>query len=232
MGGRITDLRALKSGHVVVYLDGRRAFRLTAMEAARLRLGQVLTDEEIRQLLERDLLEQAHEIALRFLSYRPRSEREVVDHLRRKGFDAETVEAELERLRRVGLVDDRAFARFWVENRTAFRPRSRRALQTELRRKGIPPAIIQEVLREASPDERALALRLARKRARQLQGLDPLTFRRRLAGYLIRRGFDGELVMEVLQALERKEDEGMSVDGGGLCRSGSSGGTVPPGETT
>ncbi len=232
MGGRITDLRALKSGHVVVYLDGRRAFRLTAMEAARLRLGQVLTDEEIRQLLERDLLEQAHEIALRFLSYRPRSEREVVDHLRRKGFDAETVEAELERLRRVGLVDDRAFARFWVENRTAFRPRSRRALQTELRRKGIPPAIIQEVLREASPDERALALRLARKRARQLQGLDPLTFRRRLAGYLIRRGFDGELVMEVLQALERKEDEGMPVDGGGLCRSGSSGGTVPPGETT
>ena len=59
MGGRITGLRALKSGRVAVYLDGRRAFRLTAVEAARLRPGQVLTDEEIRQLLERDLREQA-----------------------------------------------------------------------------------------------------------------------------------------------------------------------------
>ncbi|WP_322798649.1 regulatory protein RecX [Thermoflexus sp.] len=204
MGGRITELRALKSGQVAVYLDGRRAFRLTAIEAAQLRPGQVLTDEEIRQLLERDLLEQAHEVALRFLSYRPRSEREVADHLRRKGFNVQTVEAELDRLRQVGLVDDRAFARFWIENRTAFRPRSRRALQAELRRKGISPAIIQEVLREASLDEHSLALRLARERARRLQGLGPLTFRRRLTGYLLRRGFDGELVKEILRTLERE----------------------------
>ncbi len=212
MGGRITGLRALKSGRVAVYLDGRRAFQLTAVEAARLRPGQVLTDEEIHQLLERDLLEQAHEIALRFLSYRPRSEREVADYLRRKGFDARTVEAELERLRRVGLVDDRAFARFWVENRTAFRPRSRRALQVELRRKGVPLPIIREVLQEASPDERALALRLAHERARRLRGLDPSTFRRRLAGYLIRRGFDGELVMEILRTLEQEKEEDLSID--------------------
>ena len=210
MGGRITGLRALKSGRVAVYLDGRRAFRLTAVEAARLRPGQVLTDEEIRQLLERELREQAHEIALRFLSYRPRSEREVADHLRRKGFDARTVEAELERLRRVGLVDDRAFARFWVESRTAFRPRSRRALQAELRRKGVPLAIIREVLQETSPDERALALRLARERARRLRGLDPLTFRRRLAAYLIRRGFEGELVMEILRTMEQEEGEDLN----------------------
>ncbi|WP_376791954.1 regulatory protein RecX [Thermoflexus sp.] len=208
MGGRITDLRALKSGRVAVYLDGRRAFVLTAIEAAQLRAGQVLSEDEIARLLERDLLEQAHELALRFLSYRPRSEREVADHLRRKGFDAQTVEAELERLRRVGLVDDRAFAQFWVENRTAFRPRSRRALQAELRRKGIPPAIIQEVLQETSPDERSLALRLARDRARRLRGLDPLTFRRRLAGYLIRRGFDGELVREILRIIEAEMGQG------------------------
>ncbi|HXF70917.1 MAG TPA: RecX family transcriptional regulator [Thermoflexus sp.] len=208
MGGRITDLRALKSGRVAVYLDGRRAFVLTAIAAAQLRPGQVLSEDEIARLLERDLLEQAHELALRFLSYRPRSEREVADHLRRKGFDAQTVEAELERLRRVGLVDDRAFAQFWVENRTAFRPRSRRALQAELRRKGIPPAIIQEVLQEASPDERSLALRLARDRARRLRGLDPLTFRRRLAGYLIRRGFEGELVREILHIIEAERGQG------------------------
>ncbi len=202
MGGRITRLRALKSGRVAVYLDGRRAFLLTGIEAARLRVGQSLSDEEIARLLARDLQERAHEIALRLLRYRPRSEREVADHLRRKGFDAQTVEAVLERLRRVGLVDDRAFVRFWVENRAAFRPRGRTALQAELRRKGVPPAIIQEVLAEASPDERALALRLARERARRLRGLDPWTLRRRLAGYLLRRGFDRELVMEVLQAME------------------------------
>lgn len=207
MGGRITRLQALKSGRVAVYLDGRRAFVLTALEAARLRPGQVLSDEEIAQLQERDRLEQAHEAALRFLSYRPRSEREVGDYLRQKGFDAATVEAELERLRRAGLVDDYAFARFWVENRTAFRPRGRRALQAELRRKGVPPDVIREVLRESAPDERSLALRLARERARRLQGLDPRTLRRRLAGYLSRRGFDGELVMEVLRALDIESEE-------------------------
>lgn len=201
MGGRITRLRALRSGRVAVYLDGRRALVLTALEAARLRPGQILSDEEIERLCQRDRLEQVHEAALRFLGYRPRSEREVADHLRRKGFEPDLVAAEIERLRRAGLVDDRAFARFWVENRMAFRPRSRRALQVELRRKGIPPAIIQEVLQEASGDERALALRLARERARRLQGVDPQTFRRRLASYLSRRGFDPELVGEVLRAL-------------------------------
>lgn len=197
--GKITALIFQKRNpeRVNVYLEGRFAFSLAAIEAARLRVGQVLSAQEIVELQRRDIEERAYERALNLLSYRPRSAAEIARRLRKADFPPSAIEAALTRLERVGLVDDLTFARYWVENRETFRPRGHRMLRWELKQKGIADQIIDEVL--ASLDERASAYRLARKRASRLRHLDEATFRRRLSTYLARRGFPYSIINEAVQ---------------------------------
>jgi len=202
MGGRITALRVQRRNRnrVNVYLDGRFAFGLAAIEAARLRVGQVLSDEDIARLRQRDTAERAAGRALDFLSYRPRSEAEIRERLTER-YDPETAGEVLERLRRSGLVDDREFARYWVQNRLEHNPRGAVALRQELYQKGVDESAIEEALAEY--DEEEAAARAAETARRKLRGLPPDVFRRRLTDYLLRRGFSYGVVRAVVQqALE------------------------------
>jgi regulatory protein len=197
--GRITALKVQKRNQqrVSVYLDDRFAFGLAAIEAARLKVGQVLSDEEIALLRERDAVERAVERALNLLAYRPRSRVEVCRRLREKGHEEETIERALDRLERAGLLDDLAFARYWVDNRFQFNPRGVVALRRELRQKGIEGVLIDEVLAEY--DEEAAAAQAAEAAVRRLRGLDPAAFCRRLRGYLSRRGFPYAIIQPLVE---------------------------------
>lgn len=199
MGGRITALRFQKRNRdrVNVYLDGRFAFGLAAIEAAHLRVGQILSDEEIARLKERDQAERAVQRAMGLLSYRPRSEAEIRRRLRQKGHDEATIVEALGRLRRTGLLDDESFARYWVENRFQFNPRGVMALRQELRQKGVEDRIIEAVLAEY--DEEEAAARAVERAARRLHRLDGPTFRRRLSDYLRRRGFPYEVIRPLVE---------------------------------
>ncbi|MCS7177699.1 MAG: RecX family transcriptional regulator [Anaerolineae bacterium] len=201
MGGQITALRIQRRNRqrVNVYLDGRFAFGLTAMEAARLRVGQFLSDEDIARLRQRDAAERAAEQALDLLSYRPRSEAEIRERLSDR-YGAETTGEVLERLRRTGLVDDREFAHYWVQNRFQHNPRGVVVLRQELRRKGVDDSAIEEAL--ADYDEEAAAIRAAETACRKLRGLAPDTFRRRLTDYLLRRGFPYGIVQSIIQQFQ------------------------------
>jgi regulatory protein len=119
--------------------------------------------------------------------------------LQRRGYAHDIVEATVERLRTLGWLDDAAFARQWVENRLAFRPRGRARLRAELRQKGIAPALIEAALRDL--DETSLALEAGRKILPRYQGLSWPVFARRLSGYLARRGFPPDVVRQVVQQL-------------------------------
>ena len=205
MAGTITALRFQKrnTNRVNVYLDGQFAFGLAAVEAARLRVGQALGDNDIARLRRQDRVEQAYERALNFLSYRPRSEAEVRLNLRKKNVEDEVIEVVVERLERAGMLDDREFARYWVENRLQFNPRGTRALGHELWEKGVPASIISDTL--AGFDEEAAARTASETGARRLAHLEPDAFRRRLVAYLARRGFSyaviAPLVEEMLDAV-------------------------------
>jgi regulatory protein len=201
MAGTITGLRYQKrnKNRVNVYLDDQFAFGLAAIEAARLRVGQALSDDDIARLRRRDDVERAHERALNFLSYRPRSEAEVRRNLRKKDVTDEVIEAVVERLTRAGMLDDREFARYWVENRLQFNPRGARALGHELREKGIPVSIIDETL--AGFDEEPTARKAAEAGARRLAHLEPTAFRRRLGAYLARRGFSYAVITPLLEEM-------------------------------
>jgi regulatory protein len=129
----------------------------------------------------------ALDAAYTFLSYRPRSARELEQRLQQKGYSPAAIAAARERLDRFKLVDDTAFARYWVEQRQAFNPRGRTALRAELRAKGVGSAEIAAALPEG--DEGGAAYQAGLRRVRSLGKLDRLTFRQRMGAYLQRRGF-------------------------------------------
>ena len=173
---------------VNVYLNGEFVFGLAAIVAAWLKVGQELSEEKIASLKAEDEREVTYRKALHYLSYRPRSSAEVRQNLTKRGVSESLTEETVNRLLSAGLVNDETFARAWVENRNAFRPRSQSALQMELRRKGLSDETIQSVLDE-QVDEEALAFVAARKYARRLASLEWPEFRQKLGGFLARRGF-------------------------------------------
>lgn len=198
---KITALRLQKRNQrrVNVYLDGKYGFALPAALAAPLKVGQTLSPEEIDQLRQRDAAKIAYHKVLGFLSYRPRSRAEVVIYLKRRKASPDTIGTVVERLERAELLDDEAFAQYWVENREAFRPRGARSLRFELRQKGVPAAVIERAIEGI--DETESAYRAARARVRRLWQADYQTFRRRLGGFLQRRGFGYGIVKETVDRL-------------------------------
>jgi len=198
---RITALLAQRrhEDRVNVYLDGEYAFPLKAIVAARLSLGQSLSLEEIEGLVEESAFEENYDKALGFLSYRPRSSAEVRRYLDKKKTPPRAIEKVVERLDKAGLLDDLSFARFWVENRERFRPRSARMLRYELGEKGIEEAVITQVLE--NQDEEEGALRAAQQVLPRYSNLERQEFRRKLGSYLARRGFAYPTIDEVLDRL-------------------------------
>src|SRR5680860_285549 len=171
-----------------VFIDGKFSFaaRVETLARAHVSDGDMLTCQQRDRVLEADAQAAAFDAAISLLASRPRSEREISDRLRRKSFDAPTIEAVLEKLRESKYLDDDAFARFWVENRTSFRPRGEMALRQELRAKGIDREIVDETIAEAGIDDLAMAIDLAQRKAGSMEHLDDATRHRRLIGFLQR----------------------------------------------
>jgi regulatory protein len=147
------------------------------------------------------------DVALRFLAQRPRSEREVRQRLRRAGVDESATEAVLSQLKQHGLVDDRRFAQYWVEQRQTFRPRGARLLRVELHQHGVSSGEAEAAASRAEDSAEEDAYRAASRRARQLGGdaaIDERTFKTRIGQFLARRGFGWETVSPVVERLWRE----------------------------
>jgi len=198
-GAVISALRfqARQPERVNLYLDGQFAFGLEATQAAALRVGQRLSAEQIAALRQEDEMALALRRALRYLSFRPRSVAEVRRQLRKRKTNDDVCAAALQRLTEQGYLDDVAFARFWLENRAAFRPSSRRALQYELRQKGIAQEIIAGQL--ADWDDVAAALATLRANERRWKAQDAAQFRQQAGAFLQRRGFGFADAAEAMQ---------------------------------
>lgn len=190
-----------------VFLDGSFAFSLEAEVAMKknLKLEQELSEAEIEALTGADLFQRCLNAAFRYLGYRPRSEAELRERLKRRGFEAGNVEAALTRLREQGLVDDLAFAQFWKDNRETFRPRSQWLTRLELRRKGVTDNIIDQVV--ADVDDEDSAYRAAQSRAHRLPDSDYEGFRHRLGGYLKRRGFGYSVINNTVERLWQENNK-------------------------
>jgi regulatory protein len=207
MAGTITSLTVQERNkeRVSVYIDGEFAFGLAMIEALKLRKGQQLREEEIARLRALDEIEVAHEVALNFLSYRPRSAHEVRRKLEERKYSQQAVEQVLDRLEQAGLLDDEAFARYWIENREQFGPRSIRALRQELRQKGVPDTIAAAALEGL--DEEEAAYRAASQQIKRAAGLSRPAFSKKVGDFLTRRGFSYDVSRDVVKRLWAEHDE-------------------------
>lgn len=204
---RITAIKQQKRrpDRVSVYVDGQfhGGAPLEFVERLGLRVGAETDPEQLAALEAGDVAARAYDAALRLLAARGRARAELADRLRRKGYEDELVDRTLARLTEQGYLDDVAFAEAWVRDRVRLKPKGRRALESELRRKGVSDrdahAAIDAVLVDEEVDEHALARTAAEGWARRnLRGAPlsdrerMLVLRRKLYGFLARRGFGGE----------------------------------------
>ncbi len=206
MHGTITALtpQERRGGRRVnVFLDEQYALSLSRELAESLRIGQPVDEVEFERLLVADERARALEAALRLLGYRPRSESELRQRLALKKHSPSAVDAALVRLRELQLVDDEAFARYWVEQRQARQPRGHRLVAHELRRKGVSREVVDGIA-GAGADEADLAYRAGLRRIRAFAGLDDRAFRQRLGAYLQRRGFDWSSIQTAVRRIERE----------------------------
>jgi len=181
---------------VNLHLDGEYAFGVARIVAAWLKVGAELDEKKIEQLQVEDARERALQQAMLFLSYRARSESEIRHNLRKHEIPESVIDLTLDRLRQNGLANDNEFAQAWVENRSTFRPRSRRMLAMELRQKGLDDEAMQSALKNV--DDGPLAYEAAQKRAVRFKDLEWSEFRKKLSDFLARRGFPYSVVAPVV----------------------------------
>lgn len=207
--GTITALKAQinDSQRVNVFIDGEFALGVSLKTLADegLYVGKVIDDAAWERLDATEQMSKALHAAARLLEVRPRAIAELRQRLQQKGFAPLAIDAALERLTELGMLDDMAFSRTWVENRRTFRPRGTIALRAELRRKGVSNDTIARVLAEADDGadaESARAFQLARTALhRYANAPDRATFTRRLGGFLQRRGFTLDVIRPVIDQL-------------------------------
>ncbi len=186
----ITKLASQKkaSARISVFVDD--AFLVGISRKAIRKLGLAVGQEVDQGLRQRIVYQSAYESAVASLARRDHSRAEISRKLAQKRFDKETIEGVLRELEHKQFVDDQRFARGWVVRRTAFRPRGRRLLAVELKQRGISQDIIREVLDDFSPKEEAdVLMELIQKKLRELGSYESETRKRRLMGFLSRRGF-------------------------------------------
>jgi len=210
---------------VLIHLDEGESFEvmLEALELSRLGVGDPLPHDARLNLLETDADVRVRHAALNLLSYRARTRRELKTKLRQKGFGAERIAACLDRLERHGLLDDAAVAAAFVRDRLLHRPRGKAQLISELRAKGLDTdtaaETIDQVFEAQGASDADLAMETAEGWVRR-QGAELIAAlagepgpqrdkaKRRLHGYLSRRGFRGEVLTRAMEraaelALER-----------------------------
>jgi regulatory protein len=191
---------------------------LEALELARLGVGDTLTVAARRALVDADADVQVREAALSLLSHRARTRQELRRKLRGKRFDPARVDACLDRLEERGLLSDAASAAAFVRDRLRFHPRGRARLASELRAKGVEANVAQESIELVFEDEdtndtelarRAADAWLARQPGDVASALGSRTHtpaggraKRRLYGYLVRRGFRGDALVGAMRHAE------------------------------
>ena len=141
--------------------------------------------------------------AYMLLRIRPRSEREVRDRLKLKGYTGDLIEDIVAGLKKTGEIDDLKFAAFWVESRMHLNPAGDVVLKHELKRKGVEAGIIDQALKSKADnyDEYKIALSMAEEKFRRFSSIDKRKALKRVYDFLLRRGFKYDTVQRILDEM-------------------------------
>ena len=219
--GKITDIRPQKKDkkRVNIFIDQDFAFGVSIelKFEKKLEIGNQLSDKQLKNIVEDDQVERLFNKSLRLLSYRPRSEREIREHLLREGklqgigkSDFEdsqyenSIDKALSKLKGLKQIDDKEFALWWIDQRKKFKTRGVWAIKMELIQKGIDKDIISELLNQDDEEaEEELAMRASQKKIGSYNKLDKYEFRNKMGQYLSRRGFGWSTIKKVVDTLSK-----------------------------
>lgn len=197
---KITRLEYQKKdpNRVNVFVDEKFATGIDANDILKLDLyaGKEITSDQLVKIIDAGDFGKLFNKALNFLSFRPRSEWEIRFKLRTE--DAKMVDKIIEKLKKINQVNDEDFARWFIDQRTTFKPESRRALKYELRKKGIDTKVLDQILAENTTSEFELALRVLAKKSK-------ITDKEKLQRLLASRGFSWDTINLALAKFHKKE---------------------------
>lgn len=188
-----------------IYIDGEFAFGLDAENLAKekLQAGQKISNDTINQLIVLNEFVKVYDKVLRFLSYRPRSKKEIENYLKKQQVGSRVSGLVFDKLAKYNYLNDYQFAKWWIASRLRFRPKGKNILKAELIKKGISKQIIEQVLEKVSPDlQEEIALAVARKQITKYKNLKQSEILKKLTSFLARRGFNWETISNVISRLK------------------------------
>lgn len=205
---RIQKIRRERNRYEI-FVDDKAAFHISESVLAKSGLcnGKSIDQETIDSIILADSRERAHQIAVNFISYRPRSSKEVTDKLTRKGYAPDLVSDVVEHLRSLMLINDLEFARMLIRDKLRGKPMGRALLRRKLLDKGISFQTTERVLKEYVTDEneqeaaKALATRKLKMSRARFSDLEPAVRQKRLADYLLNRGFSTEVAYKIARSI-------------------------------
>lgn len=221
---KITDLIPQKKNpnRVSVFIDGQFGFGLSQQIRFehRLEIDKQIDQKTVSELIEQDQLSRLVERMLRFLSFRPRSEKEVSDHFLYKAKLTDLNESEIEqaeyqksigkaigKLKKLGQLDDTEFVSWWVDQRNRFKPKGVPLLKAELFQKGISRELVDSFFEKyatSGESDMEAALRSISKKLPTFQKLSHEEFRKKVSQFLLRRGFGWDIVSSVIDRTKPK----------------------------
>ena len=204
MKKRLTDIQIDKEtlSRRILFLDGVYFDSVDAgcIPKLGLRVGLEIEAEVLQKLVEADAEMRAKSCALELLSDQNYSKSQISYQLRQRGFGPRIVDIILEDLEQLGHIKDENFAKKWVARRQHSKPKGKKMLKHELANQNIDKTTVDRVLAGIhDAEETNIALQLARKQVKRYQSLAPQVAKRRLHGFLLRRGFDYETIQSVIE---------------------------------
>lgn len=200
---KITKIEPQRNNERInIYIDGEFAFGL--MKEIQYKYGLSEDMEIDKEFIDDILLEEerlkAKDKALKFLSYRQRSHKEIEDKLKKEGFSDEIIDKTIDFLKNYNLIDDMAFAKNFIMDKAKINKYGPEKIKYELYMKGISKDIIDKALEDYG-DEYSIALELAKKKIKSYKDNDRNSIYRKLGGFLQSRGFSYECISRVLREL-------------------------------
>lgn len=185
-----------KADRYSIFVDEKYSFSLSADQllAQKLAVGDELEAGDVKKLKKLSADDKIYNASLNYIAIRPRSAWEVEDYLRRKKAEPELAASIINKLEKLDLINDEAFARAWIENRKLLSPRSHRKLVAELKAKRVPDSVITKVVQKDTEEERETLRLLVAKKRGQSSYKDDL----KLAQYLARQGFNYDDIKSAL----------------------------------
>lgn len=205
-----------KKDRLNVFIDGKFSFGANAQIALKysLKPGKKLEQKTIDEVYKSEESSTLFEAALNFISYRPRSEKEVEDYLVKKiaqkqdlkyqqAKESDLISQVISKLKKYNYVSDNEFTKWWIDSRNKSRPKGRQALKVELFKKGIDKNIIEEAL-ENLTNQPQLANKALEKKIKSWRNLSEINFKKKAYRHLASRGFDFDTIKEVVANFIKK----------------------------